>query len=220
MIKRVSVKYLLLINFLWGILFFYSGCENKEPDSSQTNADQTKRQTLVNKVRGYLTDSPKYFIPPATTTFPDWGNGTNTNGSGAIAWTSHAFTNNGTHETKSSFKNRLDKATPKELTQTHWNQYMCGNNDAGFPGGPQNTGTSPTYCDAGMLCYVLVARALEDAGYSINVNYVGSCNFFSTWNDVTSTPNIGDIVLYDFNQDASYDHVGIITEKVGSNVSN
>jgi hypothetical protein len=66
-----------------------------------------------------------------------------------------------------------------------------------------------------MVCWSMVLLALREAGYSVP-GPVSSCDYFnSVYPTVTSGFSVGDLVLYDWNRDGSYDHMGIITGNTG-----
>jgi hypothetical protein len=175
--------------------------------------DEPKYITLVRKARLYVTSADPWFIPPGGLGGA-YVDGSTKNSSGAVSWSQYARTDNGQQETISSFNRRLGKAGVS--MQANWYGYLCIP-DAGYPKGDQNTSdpNNSTYCNTGFLCYVLVARAMQDAGYSIDPSSVGSCDAFSSYQDVTSNPGIGDLVIYDWDVNGVYDHVGIITSTSG-----
>ena len=67
-----------------------------------------------------------------------------------------------------------------------------------------------------MVCWSLVLHALRDAGYIINAGFI-DCNTFSLlYPEVNGQRRHGDLVLYDWDKDGSYDHMGIISDYVTS----
>jgi cell wall-associated NlpC family hydrolase len=89
------------------------------------------------------------------------------------------------------------------------------NADNGFPGGPFDPWTTKHKCKIGFICYAFVARALADAGYSIDEDAVNTdygCNYFLRYPEVSeANVRIGDIVLYSFVGQGNYHHVGIVS---------
>ncbi|MBS4028169.1 MAG: CHAP domain-containing protein [Ignavibacteriales bacterium] len=202
-----------IIAFFFVVLLFVGG--NCNP--STVPADPPKNKQLVSQAKLYLRTAWRWFIPDSTRVFGG-GNGTQFNDN-AVCWANNGLLNlYGGHETISSFNTHMYYALKDN--QTKWSQYFPTFSDsAGWPGGE-----FPEYYNnahkAGFICYALVADALQDAGYGIDADTIYSCDWFLRYPIVTGSAQEGDIVLYDFDRDSSYDHVGIIVDVSGGNQDN
>lgn len=166
--------------------------------------DKPLNATIAAKAYAYISGGPSWFIAPG----PGTG-GTTQNTSGAVAWSGTGWLNGGNvHETLESFRKKLGHSTPP--MQNNWNQYICVGDTPpyGFPlGHLLGNGCN----DAGMVCYVLVAQAMLDAGFTIDAGSVVSCDNFKSYTQDTGVVKPGDIVLYDWDLNGVYDHSGIVT---------
>jgi len=171
------------------------------------------------QARSYLTGCQNWFIPPyhpypSDTNYKvvGGGDGTLKNTSGAYPWADVGLLNGDTvQETKDHCYEQIYYAT--KPSQNNWSLYNTPPVDsrAGWPAG---VAWNPSIQNkAGFVCYALVAQGLKEAGYNIVPNDVLSTDWFANnYPVVTGSVQIGDLVLYDFNRNRSYDHVGIITD--------
>lgn len=221
----MKIKILYLTPFLLLIL-----CSQCPPPST---VDSTGPQEITNQAEKFLYGYPVFFIPP----YPDdpLADPSKKNITTAVAWTPAALTgplinNQLNFETKTRYIDKLNLATVGG--QTSWNQYQEPSqpNGSGFPGyqeydnGPQHPGAE---YQAGFVCYELVRRAVNDAGYdswegAIFYSGAGGLSYDCTEITDLNSANIGDIVLFDWEDDGTRDHAGIIVEKIGdgSNIKN
>ena len=180
------------------------GCE-QNPDRSGLGRDKTVNETLVSMARKHLRDSWDWFIPPAPSVFGG-GNGSLHNQSDAYPW---ADQNLGF--TRETCNNGVFYA--RYPNQTNWSQYSFSASDprARWPQPPD----VPNDHKAGFVCYLLVARAMKDAGYDLDPTQVPNADWFLRYPVVSGGVQVGDIVLYDFNTPSSspvWEHIGIITD--------
>lgn len=202
MTEMVSVKYLFIC-----FVMIFIGCSNSGPNTGGTGADKKKNITLVSKAKNYISGGPTWFLPAGDCIFGA-GNGTTQNLSGAIAYSQYAI------DDLTTFRNKIINASRPD--QSSWSEYSCvgANNPCGFPFA---SCLSIYDTDAGIPCFGLVVQALRDAGYNVPSPPDGGgidCNYLYSICNVVELPNIpriGDLVLYDWDKDNSYDHVGIIT---------
>ncbi len=194
---RGRLKHYFVIICSFFLFWINFGCN---ADQSGTGADKQKRLTLVSKAYNYIGGGPGWFLAPSSCSgVIGVSSGNSKNTSGAVAWTIQV-------DDLGSFRQKIINSSPTE--QTDWNQYTCvgSSNPCGFP-----FGSCVESNDAGMVCWSLIVNAMKDAGYSFS-DPVLSCDYFNThYPAVTNGFAPGDIVLYDWNKDGSYDHSGIIT---------
>ena len=201
------------------VLSFY-GCVGT--DTTQTGGDLTKNRTLVSKAKDYLSGNPQFFIPPyANVTIGgiSYSYGYSTGGSnttGAMAYGYHV------PEPISTYRERINNSSV--ANQTTWSQYTIGsdnNKKYGYPFSMYVLDNATN--EAGMVCWRFVGKAMIDAGY-LNVQYQ-DCDWWyqkSTLiriKDSTvvtlGTVQVGDFVLFDLDNNLSFDHIAIVTNKRG-----
>jgi hypothetical protein len=185
------------------LLPILSGC----PSGGERPLDRQKNEVLVEHVQLYLRNCWSWFIPPWP---PVWegGNGSLRNQSGAFPWADRNLA-----QTRDDCNSRIYYAT--KTNQTNWSQYHDPPIDD-RAGWPDTIGGDPTH-KAGFVCYAFVAQAMYTAGYDLDPNTVPSSDWFLRYSVVTGSVRVGDIVLYDFDRDGSYDHVGIIVDVSAGN---
>lgn len=198
---------------LIGLIILFGGCDQQQqqPQQGGTGQDEQKNLTLARKASAYTANVQQWFMPPSSQTDGiGLTDGTTMNSAHAVAWAYTGLTNGGHQETLASFQLRVSHSSIQN--QSSWNEYLCtgSNPPYGVPFG--NLKQCPV---AGMVCYVMVAQALLDAGYSLDVDKVLSCDdlrsLYSTVDLSVDIVKVGDIVLYDWNNDGTYEHVGIVT---------
>ncbi len=207
---KKTINWILISSFLLLMLFLFYGCQDNL--KYQIPQDNTKNIELVRSARLYLQKCTySWFIPPSDLVFGG-GDGTQLNTSGAFPWADCFLLNDGgtTQETMETCNNKLYWSYNND--QESWYDYSKKSSidGAGWPGGIVNGSKDHK---AGFECFVFVAQALKDAGYDIIPESVQSCDWFAqNYPRITDAVQIGDIVLYDFDRDNSYEHVGIISD--------
>ncbi|MEK7264325.1 MAG: hypothetical protein AAB071_07440 [Bacteroidota bacterium] len=193
--------------FFLSLLFIGGDCSNT--DTNGLKKDPPKNVLLVLQAKAYLSTAWSWFIPDSNRVFGG-GDGSLINQS-AVCWANNGLLNlYGGHETISSYNSHLYYALKNN--QKKWSQYFPAFSDsAGWPGGESPNQNNNVH-KAGFICYALVAQAMYGSGYGLDPDTVFSCDWFLRYPVVTGIAQQGDIVLYDFDRDSSYDHAGIIVD--------
>lgn len=190
-----------IINYLLATLlaFLSISCVPKEIAN-----DTTKNQKIANEVVKYLEDCPSFFLPPSP--LDPFANGIEQNKTGAVAWTPSGLVGSPWQvDTKEEYIQRINKASVSN--QTNWNQYqsISGRGFPGYedtPGGTQHP--EDTY-QAGYVCYALVYRAVVESDFDPWGNFPTDCDELISSVNLHYYPDsqahVGDIVVYDWNND-------------------
>jgi cell wall-associated NlpC family hydrolase len=183
--------------------------------------DSTGEGRIVREAGKFLYGCPSFFIPPYTG--DPLADPTKQNISGAISWTPNPLIGASYDvETKDKYISKLNKATIQN--QVNWNQYqqITGSGFPGYEDANKNQHPDQIY-QSGFVCYSLVYSAITDAGLDPwDEMFPGSAGALSyNLTEITQYNNamVGDIVLFDWNNDGTRDHAGIIIEKIGDGAS-
>lgn len=200
--------FFLLFVVLVTVIIGGCGSTNYTQDPGNTTEGNYRVQKEIYK---FTKDCPKYFIPDsaAQTTIPPI-----TSNTGSVAWTPVGFVGEQLQvDDKETYIKRLNNATI--TNQTSYSQYQ-NVSSAGYPGwvGEKYWGPAPEY-QAGYVCFALVYRAFIDAGYSVTTGLTFNSDTFLNNNNFvrvqTNDIKVGDVIAYDWDNNSSYDHLGIIT---------
>ncbi len=183
--------------------------------------DPTPNQKIVASAKNLAYECPDYFIPLNVFNPNNLIKSTK----GTVAWTPSSLVGSSySIDSKDSYIRRLTNASiPNQTSYEEYKQI----DDAGFPGrfwydinNVYREYPEKKY-QAGFVCYGFVARAMKDAGITIENEPVNSIYYLLyQCTEITeiNTDNVkpGDFVVYNIAGDAKWDHMAIIT-KVNSN---
>jgi cell wall-associated NlpC family hydrolase len=179
-------------------------------DTSVATQDMTIEERFVYNAGKHLTESKRWLIPPDSVV-AGGGDGKTANSWGAVAYSYEYGIGPGpSHESIISFNDKLNLSSdPSPELQNDWHDYKKVS-EGGFPGGVY------PYA-AGFCCWCLVWRAANAAGYSVDPMCDADCYATSYQIINPDSPDydeikIGDIVAYDFDNDDTFDHVGVISD--------
>lgn len=199
------------------------GCSPSNYTTDVPKESDVGNKALVQQARAYLKECPSFFIP--TNAEPNKNiDGKMKNSSGAAAWTPSGYVSSPPSiDSKYNYTKRLNMASiPNQISYDQYIQLSS----SGYPGKIQNQIQSPNMqYQAGYVCYAFVYTAYKDNNSQIYSPYPSwnSDNFLSENQFIQKTESEaknGDVVAFDWDNNNTYDHVGILTDKFGINSKN